>query len=444
MPSSEFARQRSEVARRSKAKPAPSAKAAGEPTRHPLLDLPQRIGNRATSELLDAQAALEVGSAHDPHEREADAIAEQVVEVLRGGLPAPPTTIDEPAPGLARLIRRRSSSGGRGIGPEGGTVDGEAEAALAAQRGRGASLHPEVRRDMEHAFGSDFSQVRVHGGPASKELSEQLGARAFTIGSDIYFRGGVPDSSNPVGQRLLGHELAHVVQQGASVVGRVIQRTDDSSDDEGTTTTTTHTGLGKKMPEEVKTGKDRRKESLKKGEELHYARPRSEGFAYGLWRFENGEKFLDAGFDSDPLKTSEIIGSKFPKGPGLTGLQYELIDEFSKTEHGERWLDEAGMFTVQRAEEYLSAHKFQAWLRLDAANRILLAYIAWRRRDEIGLDVVEGTPPYNLGRSMDGKDSSFSDRRRKKYQKQIDSDIRDEWVKTLKQPDEGQLDMAKK
>ena len=78
----------------------------------------------------------------------------------------------------------------------------------------GAPMPPVVQRKMEAFFEADFSDVRVHVGPQA----QQIGAEAFTRGSDIYFAPGryLPHHSH--GQRLLGHELAHVVQQRA---GRV-------------------------------------------------------------------------------------------------------------------------------------------------------------------------------------------------------------------------------
>ena len=78
----------------------------------------------------------------------------------------------------------------------------------------GEPMPPAVQRKMEEFFGADFSDVRVHVGPQA----QQIGALAFTRGSDIYFAPGHYMPHHSVGQRLLGHELAHVVQQRA---GRV-------------------------------------------------------------------------------------------------------------------------------------------------------------------------------------------------------------------------------
>jgi hypothetical protein len=57
-------------------------------------------------------------------------------------------------------------------------------------------------------------------GPTADSLNQQLGAQAFTHGADVYMGAGkyAPGSSD--GQRLLAHELTHVVQQGAGPVRR--------------------------------------------------------------------------------------------------------------------------------------------------------------------------------------------------------------------------------
>jgi len=66
-----------------------------------------------------------------------------------------------------------------------------------------------VRAQMEVALGADFSHVRVHVGPQA----DRIGAIAFTTGNDIYFAPGRFQPDTVQGKQLLGHELAHVVQQ---------------------------------------------------------------------------------------------------------------------------------------------------------------------------------------------------------------------------------------
>src|SRR5471030_3551397 len=75
--------------------------------------------------------------------------------------------------------------------------------------GVGRPLPDSVRHKMEAFFKTDFSSVRVYQG----NQAQSIGAHAFTMGSDIYFAPGQYAPDTPRGQQLLGHELAHVVQQ---------------------------------------------------------------------------------------------------------------------------------------------------------------------------------------------------------------------------------------
>jgi hypothetical protein len=174
----------------------------------PELALQRRAGNRAVADLIEgAQAKLAVGSVDDPLEHEADAVAAEVVDAVRTGS----VTAATARRGIAR--RRPESAGGAAAapdGPDGGPVDPGVEARVRSGRG-GRPLPSSTREPLEQAFGNaDFSGVRVHAGPDAADLNDRVGAEAFTVGADIFFRDGVPDATDP----LLAHELTHVVQQG--------------------------------------------------------------------------------------------------------------------------------------------------------------------------------------------------------------------------------------
>lgn len=79
---------------------------------------------------------------------------------------------------------------------------------------------------MESRFGHDFSRVRVHSDEQAADAAENVGARAFTVAHHIVFGRGEFAPSTPAGNRLLAHELTHVVQQPvhASRMTGVIQR----------------------------------------------------------------------------------------------------------------------------------------------------------------------------------------------------------------------------
>jgi GH24 family phage-related lysozyme (muramidase) len=66
---------------------------------------------------------------------------------------------------------------------------------------------------MEPRFGSDFSHVRVHIDGDAAESAQSVNALAYTVGRDIVFGQSRYQPNTLMGKRLLGHELAHVVQQ---------------------------------------------------------------------------------------------------------------------------------------------------------------------------------------------------------------------------------------
>ena len=84
---------------------------------------------------------------------------------------------------------------------------------IQAQLTSGQPLDGGAMAQMGAAFGQDFSGVRVHTGGEAAGLSEQLNARAFTVGTDIAFGAGEYQPGTLIGDALIAHELAHVVQQ---------------------------------------------------------------------------------------------------------------------------------------------------------------------------------------------------------------------------------------
>lgn len=69
-----------------------------------------------------------------------------------------------------------------------------------------------VQREVEAVAGQPLDHVRVHDDARSARLAQQLGARAFTVGSDVFFAAGEYDPDSSEGRRLLAHELTHAWQ----------------------------------------------------------------------------------------------------------------------------------------------------------------------------------------------------------------------------------------
>jgi hypothetical protein len=100
------------------------------------------------------------------------------------------------------LVQRAFQAGGT-------EAHGHLEGRLNASKGGGSALSEDVRSFMEQRFGADFSSVRVHTGGEAVQMNRELGAQAFTHGSDVYYGGG----KAPGKDELTAHELTHVVQQ---------------------------------------------------------------------------------------------------------------------------------------------------------------------------------------------------------------------------------------
>ncbi len=90
---------------------------------------------------------------------------------------------------------------------------------LASKRGGGSAMPSSTKQFMENRFSADFSGVRIHTGGYAANMSSAIQAQAFTHGNDIYFNHGkyAPDTAS--GGALLAHELTHTIQQGASTQG---------------------------------------------------------------------------------------------------------------------------------------------------------------------------------------------------------------------------------
>ncbi|MBX3607183.1 MAG: DUF4157 domain-containing protein [Piscinibacter sp.] len=155
------------------------------------------------------QARLKLGAPDDAHEHEADRFADGVVQ--RQCADCARQEDDE-------TLQRRAEPGAAGAG--GGEVAAGTAAAIQGQRGAGTPLPAAERSFFEARLQTPLAPVRLHTDPASAQLAESLGARAFTVGHDVFFGAGEYRPANPDGRHLLAHELAHVRQQSGATLRR--------------------------------------------------------------------------------------------------------------------------------------------------------------------------------------------------------------------------------
>jgi Domain of unknown function (DUF4157) len=149
--------------------------------------------------LRPAMPNLRASQPGDPMERKAEGIARSIV--------AGPATRTRPTssangwPTTAQIAQGASPL--RGLPPR----------ARPAGLGSGRPLPITDRAPFEAHFGRDLSAVRVHTDQSAADLAGRLGARAFTVGTDIAFSAGQFRPAGPDGRLLLAHELTHVLQQ---------------------------------------------------------------------------------------------------------------------------------------------------------------------------------------------------------------------------------------
>jgi len=231
---------------------------AQTPAADAILELQQTRGNAYVQRLLKSrkvQAKLTVNPPDDQYEREADRMAETVTKSALVQRQAEPEEEEEQVQGLlqrqatpeeeeevqTKLQRQADEEEEEKVQTKLQRQAGEEEEekvqtkappsqvpevtegleeGINAARSGGQALPDSVRSSMEPALGHDFSQVRLHTDAEADGLSRQLGAKAFTTGQDVFFREGEYSPDSHDGRSLIGHELTHLVQQGAPPLSR--------------------------------------------------------------------------------------------------------------------------------------------------------------------------------------------------------------------------------
>jgi hypothetical protein len=148
------------------------------------------------------QANLAVSRPGDRYEREADAMAEQIVRM---------SAVGEPLVPIYRGCKQDEQLRRKGKGEVEVTPD--LEQRLQHSRGSGQQLPQETQEFMSYGFGTDFSAVRVHTDSEAIQMNRALKSHAFTCGTDIFFSAGRYNPKSVEGKGILAHELTHVIQQ---------------------------------------------------------------------------------------------------------------------------------------------------------------------------------------------------------------------------------------
>jgi len=204
-----------------------------------IIQLQRTAGNQAVQRLIKSgalQAKLRIGQPNDIYEQEADRVAEQVLRMPEQGIqrqPVEKTLASEITPLVQRDIGKEGEKEDIFRAKESGKSSPEPgfQNRLTQLKGGGNPLPEPTQKSMKSRFGASFSAVRVHSGSEAAGLAREINARAFTSGKDIYFGENQFRPGTESGDRLLAHEMTHVIQQRGDS-SRPVSRVQMSSDAE--------------------------------------------------------------------------------------------------------------------------------------------------------------------------------------------------------------------
>jgi outer membrane protein OmpA-like peptidoglycan-associated protein len=186
-------------------------------------------GNRHRANAFQLQTKLRIGTPNDAYEQEADRVAG---EVMRTGDQKSSTSLG-PGTAATQSIQRQCACGGScgkckkkqmSLKRREGSSHATGDAPSSVQEvlsSPGRPLDSQTRAFMEPRFGYDFGSVRIHTDSTANRSTSEVNALAFTVGNHIAFADGQYAAGTSRGNRLLAHELAHVVQQGGATADSV-------------------------------------------------------------------------------------------------------------------------------------------------------------------------------------------------------------------------------
>ena len=178
------------------------------------------------------QAKLTVGPTDDVYEKEADAMADKVMRM---------TDTDhavQPKHNISSIQRtcaecQEEEEQAQRKASDATKSDAPSIVQDVVSSGGGRKLDDPTRGFMENRFGYDFSNVKIHNDTVAAKSAQSINALAYTSGNNIVFNHGQYSPATNTGQKLLAHELTHVVQQDHVGLHKKIQRVDDTSFETG-------------------------------------------------------------------------------------------------------------------------------------------------------------------------------------------------------------------
>ncbi len=166
------------------------------------------------------QPKLSVNAPGDVYEQEADAMADKVMRTT--DTPCSQDVFFKP---VNRIVHRKCKAceeeeqhvHRKESGAEERQASPDLDSYVGSLSSSGQPMPESSRKFFEPRFGYDFSNVKLHTGVAAAKSAQSINALAYTNGNNIVFNSGQFSPGSPEGQRLMAHELTHVVQQTGTV-----------------------------------------------------------------------------------------------------------------------------------------------------------------------------------------------------------------------------------
>jgi Zn-dependent peptidase ImmA (M78 family) len=179
------------------------------------------------------QCKLTMGATNDKYEQEANAVADKVIHAPDQSFVQrkPDHNGDEEEKIQAKPLVDAVSSVNQAQTGANSVASKSISSKISSSRGTGSSMDSSTRSFMNNRFGVDFNEIKIHSDSAAIQMSRELNAKAFTVGSDIFFNESKYQPGSAEGKHLLAHELTHVLQQGRN--NSHVQRTAEESNTGG-------------------------------------------------------------------------------------------------------------------------------------------------------------------------------------------------------------------
>lgn len=155
--------------------------------------------------LKSSMAGVPIEPAHSPLERQADEVSKRVVS----GQSVAPVKSNPTIPGARPAAAPATNQAATPRAPVTSPAPSPAQTGSVRPPDAGQPLPDFTRQTLESRMGADFSNVRIHTGPQAQQQAQDISARAFTSGSDVWLGAG----ESPYDVELMAHELTHVMQQ---------------------------------------------------------------------------------------------------------------------------------------------------------------------------------------------------------------------------------------